>query len=490
MNDLNPKKEELLMDEEEPVPEEYKEQKFQLNNNRSINNLLPKNNREFSRPNTVISSNPQINCISSISINNNNNNNKKNIITDNNINKTSNNNSITLSRVSKAKTTLSNFDNSKYQNYNIEQMRYNFIRDYSRTNIDKDKDFNFINRMRNDINKRQLKEIEINKYIEQNKVKMDEEERIQAFNRLISDANRRIEAQENVENMKYKLSEDLMAKEKKKYNDEEWKEIYEKRFKNYEENINKKKEEKIKYEQKKKLKEENDKINLFKSKKKPIKLIEESAQRMYDEAKKRKLKMNEKIDRINKYNNEIEDAAKYMKNIKSESYSFLDDDESDDNNEKNNIKNLKNGLKNDYYIGKKNLSNNKQGKIRKKKGMSVSEFNNKRFDKRPQTGKSYDKNNINNHNKMNQIYFNEYMKKNEIFYNLENERDNLLKMFNNNNNNKRYNNNDIKKEDDNKKQNEIDDKNNKEKDKLIMTSTGASNIVEQFFLRQIAGNNI
>ena len=198
--------------------------------------------------------------------------------------------------------------------------------------------------------------------------------------------------------------------------------------------------------------------------------------------------MNEKIDRINKYNNEIEDAAKYMKNIKSESYSFLDDDESDDNNEKNNIKNLKNGLKNDYYIGKKNLSNNKQGKIRKKKGMSVSEFNNKRFDKRPQTGKSYDKNNINNHNKMNQIYFNEYMKKNEIFYNLENERDNLLKMFNNNN--KRYNNNDIKKEDDNKKQNEIDDKNNKEKDKLIMTSTGASNIVEQFFLRQIAGNNI
>ena len=489
MNDLNPKKEELLMDEEEPVPEEYKEQKFQLNNNRSINNLLPKNNREFSRPNTVISSNPQINCISSISINNNNNNNKKNIITDNNINKTSNNNSITLSRVSKAKTTLSNFDNSKYQNYNIEQMRYNFIRDYSRTNIDKDKDFNFINRMRNDINKRQLKDIEINKYIEQNKVKMDEEERIQAFNRLISDANRRIEAQENVENMKYKLSEDLMAKEKKKYNDEEWKEIYEKRFKNYEENINKKKEEKIKYEQKKKLKEENDKINLFKSKKKPIKLIEEAAQRMYDEAKKRKLKMNEKIDRINKYNNEIEDAAKYMKNIKSESYSFLDDDESDDNNEKNNIKNLKNGLKNDYYIGKKNLSNNKQGKIRKKKGMSVSEFNNKRFDKRPQTGKSYDKNNINNHNKMNQIYFNEYMKKNEIFYNLENERDNLLKMFNNNNN-KRYNNNDIKKEDDNKKQNEIDDKNNKEKDKLIMTSTGASNIVEQFFLRQIAGNNI
>jgi hypothetical protein len=39
---------------------------------------------------------------------------------------------------------------------------------------------------------------------------------------------------------------------------------------------------------------------------------------MYDEAKKRKIKMNEKIDRINKYNNEIEDASKYTKKIKSE----------------------------------------------------------------------------------------------------------------------------------------------------------------------------
>ena len=43
--------------------------------------------------------------------------------------------------------------------------------------------------------------------------------------------------------------------------------------------------------------------------------------------------------------------------------------------------------------------------------MSVSEFNNKRFDKRPRTGKSYNGKSINN--KMNQKYFNDYMKKNE-----------------------------------------------------------------------------
>ena len=36
---------------------------------------------------------------------------------------------------------------------------------------------------------------------------------------------------------------------------------------------------------------------------------------MYDEAKRRKIKMNEKIDRINKYNDEVEDASKYTKKI-------------------------------------------------------------------------------------------------------------------------------------------------------------------------------
>ncbi len=297
MNDLNPKKEELLMDEEEPVPEEYKEQKFQLNNNRSINNLLPKNNREFSRPNTVISSNPQINCISSISINNNNNNNKKNIITDNNINKTSNNNSITLSRVSKAKTALSYYNNSKFENYNLEKMRYNFVKDYSYSHVDKTE--NFMKRMQFDIHKRQLKEDRINALIEQNKVKIDEDERISAFNRLISDANRRLEAQENMENMKNKLSEDIINNEKKKYSNEVWNEIYNKRFKSYEDNINKKKKEELKKKENKRKKQETEEINLCKSKKKPQKLIDESCKRMYDEAKKRKIKKNDIIDTSN-----------------------------------------------------------------------------------------------------------------------------------------------------------------------------------------------
>ena len=434
MENSSNKKNEIIITEEEPVPEEYKKPSINPSYNTS------KKFQALSGPNIVLSSKPNANNINNISSMN------KKLYTDNNNQNKSNNNSITLSRVSKAKTSLSNYDNSKFENYNIEKMRYNFLKDYSYIHVDKAE--KFLNRMQFDIHKRQLKEDRINELVEQNKVRIDEDERISAFNRLISDANRRLEAQENLENMKNKLSEDLINNEKKKYSNEVWNEIYNKRFKNYVENINKKKEEEIKRKEKKKIKEENDEINLCKSKKKPQKLIDEASKRMYDEAKRRKIKMNEKIDRINKYNNEIEDASKYTKKIKSESYTFLDDEDSVENINNNNRLSY-----NDFYVGK-NTMNNKE-KIRKTKGMSVAEFNNKRFDKRPRTGKSYNGKNINN--KMNQKYFNDYMKKNELLYNLEKEKNNNII--------------DLKKDKDNP-----------------IKNMGASNIVEQFFLRQINDN--
>jgi len=439
MNNSSQKHEEILMTEEEPIPEEYKQSKFQINSNAikpSISTAYntSKKFQALSGPNIVLSSKPNVNNINNINSMN------KKLYTDNNINnKNKNNNSITLSRVSKAKTTLSNYDNSKYENYNLEKMRYDFLKKYSYIHVDKDE--NFLNRMKFDIFKRQSKEEKINALVEQNKAKIDEDERVSTFNRLISDANRRIEAQDNLENMKNKLSEDIINTDKKKYNYEVWNEIYNKRFKNYAENCNKKKEEEYKKKEILRKKEENDEISLCKSKKKPQKLIDEASKRMYDEAKRRKIKMNEKIDRINKYNNEIEDASKYTKKIKSESYTFIDEDDLNDNTNNNRLS------YNDFYVGK-NIVNKKE-KIRKTKGMSVSEFNNKRFDKRPRTGKSYNGKSINN--KMNQKYFNDYMKKNEQFYNLEKEKNNNIINLKNNNG-------------------------------------ASSNIVEEFFLRQINDN--
>ena len=439
MDNSSQKHEEILMTEEEPIPEEYKQSKFQLNSNAikpSISTAYntSKKFQALSGPNIVLSSKPNVNNINNINSMN------KKLYTDNNINnKNKNNNSITLSRVSKAKTTLSNYDNSKYENYNLEKMRYDFLKKYSYIHVDKDE--NFLNRMKFDIFKRQSKEEKINALVEQNKAKIDEDERVSTFNRLISDANRRIEAQDNLENMKNKLSEDIINTDKKKYNYEVWNEIYNKRFKNYAENCNKKKEEEYKKKEILRKKEENDEISLCKSKKKPQKLIDEASKRMYDEAKRRKIKMNEKIDRINKYNNEIEDASKYTKKIKSESYTFIDEDDLNDNTNNNRLS------YNDFYVGKSIV--NKNEKIRKTKGMSVSEFNNKRFDKRPRTGKSYNGKSINN--KMNQKYFNDYMKKNEQFYNLEKEKNNNIINLKNNNG-------------------------------------ASSNIVEEFFLRQINDN--
>ena len=447
MDNSSQKHEEILMTEEEPIPEEYKQSKFQINSNAikpSISTAYntSKKFQALSGPNIVLSSKPNVNNINNINSMN------KKLYTDNNINnKNKNNNSITLSRVSKAKTTLSNYDNSKYENYNLEKMRYDFLKKYSYIHVDKDE--NFLNRMKFDIFKRQSKEEKINALVEQNKAKIDEDERVSTFNRLISDANRRIEAQDNLENMKNKLSEDIINTDKKKYNYEVWNEIYNKRFKNYAENCNKKKEEEYKKKEILKKKEEIDEINLCKSKKKPQKLIDEASKRMYDEAKRRKIKMNEKIDRINKYNNEIEDASKYTKKIKSESYTFIDDEDLDENMKTNNNNNRLSY--NDFYVGK-NIVNKKE-KMRKTKGMSVSEFNNKRFDKRPRTGKSYNGKSINN--KMNQKYFNEYMKKSEELYKLEKERNNLINFKN---------------------------------DKDNPNNNGVSNIVEQFFLRQINDN--
>ena len=439
MDNSSQKHEEILMTEEEPIPEEYKQSKFQINSNAikpSISTAYntSKKFQALSGPNIVLSSKPNVNNINNINSMN------KKLYTDNNINnKNKNNNSITLSRVSKAKTTLSNYDNSKYENYNLEKMRYDFLKKYSYIHVDKDE--NFLNRMKFDIFKRQSKEEKINALVDQHKAKIDEDERVSTFNRLISDANRRIEAQDNLENMKNKLSEDIINTDKKKYNYEVWNEIYNKRFKNYAENCNKKKEEEYKKKEILRKKEENDEISLCKSKKKPQKLIDEASKRMYDEAKRRKIKMNEKIDRINKYNNEIEDASKYTKKIKSESYTFIDEDDLNDNTNNNRLS------YNDFYVGK-NIVNKKE-KIRKTKGMSVSEFNNKRFDKRPRTGKSYNGKSINN--KMNQKYFNDYMKKNEQFYNLEKEKNNNIINLKNNNG-------------------------------------ASSNIVEEFFLRQINDN--
>ena len=119
--------------------------------------------------------------------------------------------------------------------------------------------------------------------------------------------------------------------------------------------------------------------------------------------------------------------------------------------------------------------------MKKSKYMAVSEFNNKRFDKRPRTGKSCS--NLNNKNYLNEERFiskksNDFLnnniirnKNNPLFskndYNLEEERKNLIQMASMKNLKKNY-----------------ENKNIFKYNKQSPTS-GVGNIVDQFFLRQM-----
>ena len=124
--------------------------------------------------------------------------------------------------------------------------------------------------------------------------------------------------------------------------------------------------------------------------------------------------------------------------------------------------------------------------MRKTKGMAVSEFNNKRFDKRTRTGKScsnINNNYTNNDNFMqknkNDFLINNILYKNNPFtskneYNLEEERNKLLQMASMKNLQKKY-------------ENKNKFKYNLNKDS---PTSGVSDIVDQFFLRQLKNNNI
>ena len=247
--------------------------------------------------------------------------------------------SINVSHLSRARTTINNIKSSIYENFNVQKQRYDWQKTYLylHPNINN----SFIQRMEFDVYKRQIKEKEIDKLIEENKIKIEEKERNKTFNRLIEDANRRIEAMDNLENMKKILNNnnDITEQPLKKYTDEQWKKIYDERFKTFLEKTKEKKENKLKIILEEKLKKEKDEINLCKVKKASKKHIEKEANKMYKEALKIKMKKEEKLMRLrynrNKKNKFIfEDEEEYEFTNKKKSnkkksertYNFIDDD--------------------------------------------------------------------------------------------------------------------------------------------------------------------
>ena len=113
-----------------------------------------------------------------------------------------------------------------FSQYDIQKLSYQLIKEYSHLKIDKNE--RFMERMLFDIYKRQSKDDRLNKMIDKNSIKMDESERIKAFNRLIEDANRRMDVFENIEQMKTQLEDKPVSD--KKYKEEDWNEVYKERY--------------------------------------------------------------------------------------------------------------------------------------------------------------------------------------------------------------------------------------------------------------------
>ena len=297
------------------------------------------------------------------------------------LNKKGNNNM--PKRYSDIKNDLINFDKSKFEKYDTEQIRYDLIKDYSF--IHAEKDDNFLERMQFDFLKRKNKEKKLNELVEKNKnrYKLNEEKRKKTFNRLIEDANRRIiMKQEILENEKYLTDYRELLDNSKKYNQEEWDKIYKKRFKEYEDIKKKKMDIQRQNEKLKKMLKEEEEINMCPVKKIPLSRIKKSSERLFNDAKRREFLRNnqnlagDKSARsfksykknicLTNFNDE-EDATKYMKNFKNVEYSFYNDKPKNYDRKKN------------YYLNENSNIPFDKRKLKKNNKMSATEFNNLRF---------------------------------------------------------------------------------------------------------------
>lgn len=307
-------------------------------------------------------------------------------------------------RLMPAKNNITNYDNSKFEKYNVERIRYELIKDFS--NIHPDIKKGFLQRMQFDSLKRKNKNEMINEIVEKNKIRIKEPEREKIFNRLNEDTNRRMyeKKQKDILEEESFLLKDQNLFNEKKYNEKQWSEIYRKRFKDYEECKKKKVEVEVQKKKIEKMIEEEEEINMCNMKKLPENRIKENTQRLFDDAKKRMIIRTGKIKKLKKdifdltnFHDE-DDASKYMKNYKSEIYHF-------------NRNNNNNNLNNNYYY---NINNNFNGET----GIKSFDRNNIIKKKKKHAPDFKNVNTINDRkilqSKINQIHYPNYFDINKI----------------------------------------------------------------------------
>lgn len=189
---------------------------------------------------------------------------------------------------------LINKENNNYSDYDEHKLACEIIKDYNHI-FKADINIDFLNRMSYDTIKRQTKEHRLDELVDKTKVKKKENYISSIFNRLIFDANKRIEAKKKQQNNKEILNNDLFNK---KYNENEWEMIYELRFKKFIEEKSRALKEAMEIKQIIEEEKQKNIVNQAKTKKLPQEKILNSVNRLYNEADRRKLN-NEKI--VNKF---------------------------------------------------------------------------------------------------------------------------------------------------------------------------------------------
>ena len=189
------------------------------------------------------------------------------------------------------------FDYSKFDYHSLE---YNIEKNLTRFPIDT-KTTPFMERMQRDIIQRQSKSARRERIVTSQKLQKSEKERLEGFNRLIGDANRRLEINENLESLM--LKGDCNYNMSKKMPQQKWEQIYQQRFASYtyklEENLKRKI---IQKEKESKNKEDKIVENINKHIKKASKeQISKIVNRLWVQSQKKKIQMETNND--NKENN-------------------------------------------------------------------------------------------------------------------------------------------------------------------------------------------
>ena len=191
---------------------------------------------------------------------------------------------LTLSPLSPSKSCENLFTSDFLTLENNDEKR-NASEERSKIKIEENDRFaNFLSRMEMDLERRRTKDKRRQLLFEKSKIKHSEEEIVNGFNRLIDDANRRIEVKQKMEELSLEINGKKKDKNEKTYDPEKRKEVYQSRFEKFKNTVQEKIVTKMKEKEEAEKKEIEEYVEQMKNKtiKVPKDKLTKICQRLYN----------------------------------------------------------------------------------------------------------------------------------------------------------------------------------------------------------------